>query len=413
MRTLRYSIVLLLLTLVCVLASCKKDDEPNLVRFVTSMSPGEPELVRQVLTEFKETTPGLEVRYEPISGTYMTLIQTRIAAGTPPDLFTLADVNAPDLMAAGVLRPLDDWVERDGIDLDDFYPNLLNAFRYEGKLYGLPKDYNTLGLFYHKDMLARAGLSPPTTWSELEEAATILTDKEKGRHGLCLTPDLARWLPFLYQADGRYLDEKAEALLVDSPKGREALTFYVGLAEKGIAVRPDQVGATWAGEAFGRGLVAMAIEGGWMIPSLRRGYSEIDFAIAELPAHRERANLAFTVAFVIPNESRNPEGAWTLMKYLAGKDGMQAWTSLGLALPSRISVPGQTQEGPNAPHWQVLAAGVEYARPWQFTYRFAKVLDRTNMNLEAVFLGQKSGDEGLADIVEYGNRILSHTRRRE
>ncbi len=156
------------------------------------MSPGEPALVRQVLEGFEEKNPDIEVRYEPISGTYMTLIQTRIAAGTPPDLFTLSDVNAPDLIAAGVLMPLDEWIERDGVDLDDFYPNLLNAFRHDGKIYGLPKDYNTLGLFYNKDMLAEAGVSPPQTWEELRDAARKLTDKSAGRYGLCLTPDMAR-----------------------------------------------------------------------------------------------------------------------------------------------------------------------------------------------------------------------------
>ena len=157
----------------------------------------------------------------------------------------------------------------------------------------------------------------------------------------------------------------------------------------------------------------MVLEGGWMIPSLRMGYEDLDFGVVELPAHRTRANLAFTVAFVIPRSTRNPEGAWQLMKYLAGRDGMQAWTSLGMALPSRRSVPGKTVDGPNAAHWQALAAGVEYARPWQFTYRFTKVLDRSNVNLEAVFLDRMEIDDALSDMVEYGERVLSHTRRRD
>lgn len=403
----------ILLALFLLLPSCRKEDAPNVVRFVTSMSPGEPELVRTVLQQFAKAHPEWDVKYEPISGTYMTLIQTRIAAGSPPDLFTLADVDAPDLMAAGVLMPLDDLVARDGIDLDDFHPQLLDAFRYEGKLYGLPKDYNTLGLFYHKEIFAEAGLEPPTTWGELQVAAELLTDKDKGRYGLCLSPDLARWLPFLYQAGGEFLDPEGEKIVVDSPEAKEALEFYMGLVRKGVAVRPDQVGATWAGEAFGRGLVAMAIEGGWMIPSLNRGYAEVDFGIVELPMHKHRSNLAFTVAFVIPKASRNSAGAWSVLRYLAGKKGMQAWTSLGLALPSRKSVPGQMLEGPNAAHWQALAAGIEYARPWQFTYRFTKAKDRCNLDLEAVFLGTMSIDDALSDMSVRGNRILDHTRRRD
>lgn len=50
--------------------------------------------------------------------------------------------------------------------------SLLQPFIYKGKVYGLPKDYNTLVLFYNKEMFKQAGLTqPPKTWQDLKEYA--------------------------------------------------------------------------------------------------------------------------------------------------------------------------------------------------------------------------------------------------
>src|SRR3712207_9419812 len=58
----------------------------------------------------------------------------------------------------------------------DFYPNLIKAYTGpDNKLYGLPKDHNTLAMFYNKDMLQQAGVTtPPKTWDELRAAAQKL-----------------------------------------------------------------------------------------------------------------------------------------------------------------------------------------------------------------------------------------------
>jgi len=81
--------------------------------------------------------------------------------------------------------------------------SLINAFTYQGKTYGIPKDFNTLGLVYNKDLFKAAGVAEPTndwTWTDLQTAAKKLTSGSVV--GLSLPADANRYLPFLWQAGG-------------------------------------------------------------------------------------------------------------------------------------------------------------------------------------------------------------------
>jgi multiple sugar transport system substrate-binding protein len=60
--------------------------------------------------------------------------------------------------------PLGDF----GINADGYAPGPVSAATYDGQLYGLQPGANTLAIFYHKDVLAKAGVEPPKTWAELK-----------------------------------------------------------------------------------------------------------------------------------------------------------------------------------------------------------------------------------------------------
>ncbi len=61
------------------------------------------------------------------------------------------------------------------MDTSRYLPSFLTAGQYDGKLYGLAPNVNTLALFYNKTLLKQAGVSVPTTWAELSAAAMKLT----------------------------------------------------------------------------------------------------------------------------------------------------------------------------------------------------------------------------------------------
>jgi multiple sugar transport system substrate-binding protein len=292
---------------------------------------------------------------------------------------------------------------------EDFYPNLAAGFTADGTLYCPPKDFSTLALFYNTAMFEAAGVEPPTadwTWDDLRAAAEALTNAEQGTYGIVLSPDLARWAAFLYQAGGSMTDEGATTMTVNSPEALEALNFYVNLVLDGFAQQPAELDAGWNGEAFGRGRAAMTIEGNWMVPFLADQFPDVQYGIVPLPAGPAgEATLSYTVCYAMAANAQNPEGALRLINFLTGPEGMKAWTDLGLAMPTRQSL--REDWVAQFPDLQPFLDSAEFAHPWQFTSGFQEVFDTFNAGLQQAFAGVMLPEQILEETEAVGNEVLS------
>jgi multiple sugar transport system substrate-binding protein len=348
-------------------------------------SDSEEELLQQTLDAFMEKYPNIEVEYDPIPEGYIDQMTAQFSAGEPPDLFYVQAEFSDAWMEDGLLEPLDPYIAGNPeFDVEPFNDELLAVFQFDGQTYGLPKDAGPLGLFYNTDMLEEAGVEPPTNWEELQAAAEALT--ADGVAGLCVGPELPRVGAFIYQAGGGiYNDDKTE-LTITSPESVEGIDFFLDLHESGSLQTPAELGAGWCGEAFGTGSAAMTMEGTWLFPPLENDYPDINYGVAELPQGAEQGNLAFTNAYGIGVDSANKEGAWVLLQYLAGPEGMEQWTSLGLALPTRDDVPAPADR-------EEHVAGLEYGTAYAFGRDFGDIQTAFNNELTRVLDEGGTGQE--------------------
>lgn len=76
----------------------------------------------------------------------------------------------------GWLEPLDDLWEkyREQYKLDDFPQSVIDAVTYDGHIYAMPIQTNVELFYYRADVLAEAGVEPPTTMDEYAAAAQTL-----------------------------------------------------------------------------------------------------------------------------------------------------------------------------------------------------------------------------------------------
>ena len=100
-----------------------------------------------------------------------------LAADTSPDL--LYWQGGERLLAyarQGALRPMDElWQQQDW--QTSFGKAMQAAVSWQGHTYALPYSYYHWGLFYSKSTLQRAGLTPPTTWTQLLQSCPLLRNK--------------------------------------------------------------------------------------------------------------------------------------------------------------------------------------------------------------------------------------------
>ena len=351
-------------------------------------STAEQDLFEQVLADFATANPDIEVKYEPIPTDYATKLQTDMAAGSVADVFYVDSSVAPDLMAAGQLRALDDDMAASGVSASDFYPGLIQAFQWQGKTYGLPKDFSTLAMVYDSKAFADAGITAaPTTWDEVKTVAKTLLDKN-GQPPIVIPADIAREFAFHYAAGGSLFSADGQSITIDTPEGQTALEFYYGLYRDGLAATPADAGAEWPGDALAKGLASLVFEGNWVFPFLQSSAPDLKFGIAEMPAGPAgKATLAFTVSFSEFVDTKVPDQAWTLTNYLTGPDGMAKWVSLGLAMPTRKALSDAWIQ--QFPERQPFLAGGDYAHGWQLGVGGNAFINDANAELQGLFAGQQ------------------------
>jgi multiple sugar transport system substrate-binding protein len=342
----------------------------------------EDDLLKSVIASFERSHPNIKVNYDAFNN-YQTTMLAKFSARKPPDVFYVAAEDFADWVRQGVLQPLDSFAAKTHFSAKPFYKGLANSFKYKGKTYGYPKDWSSLGMEVNPSLMG--GQPTPTTWAQLRSVAQKIN--VPGGKPICLSADWARLMAFVYQAGGNGQFKSA-----NSAPFRAAVNFYVGLIKDGLADVPDKLGSGWCGEAFGKGKVAIAFEGNWMLGYLKDTFPNLRYKLAPLPRGKTRGNLAFTVSYAMARDSKNKAAAWTLLSYLTGRVGMKKWTSLGFALPSRSDVKPVAGRG----------AFVKYP---QFTHGWGNQVDFrhvwtevANNELTAVLQGKETVNEMLQKI---------------
>jgi multiple sugar transport system substrate-binding protein len=181
------------------------------------------------------------------------------------------------------------------------------------------------------------------------------------------------------------------------------MDYYAGLKLKDhAAIYPGEVGSSWSGDAFGRGNVAMAFEGGWLVPYLRDTFPALKYGVAELPKGPQgRSNFLFTVSYVIPQCSKHPEAAWKVIEYLTSE---AAQARVDFALPSRTAVSKRYAE--KHPEYKAIVSGAEYAQPYDFGPKGDRIRNRLGGAVQEIFLGVKGSKQALDDAAGEIDQVM-------
>ena len=144
--------------------------------------------LKQVVADFEKANKNIKVKIQVTPyDQYFTKLQAAATGGAAPDVFWMNGPNFQLYASNGVLAPISDQIKKDGLDTSVYPKSLVDLYSLDGKEYGLPKDFDTIGLWYNKKLFDDAGVKYPDaswTWTDLQNAAAKLTDKGKGIYGI-------------------------------------------------------------------------------------------------------------------------------------------------------------------------------------------------------------------------------------
>ena len=364
---------------------------------IGSSGDAETEAVEAAVAAWSEES-GVEATVQVANDLAQQLSQG-FAAGTPADLFYLSTDAIAGYAGNGSLQAYGDELS----NKDDFYPSLVENFTVGGDFYCAPKDFSTLALLINDDLWAEAGLTEadiPTTWDELSTVAAALTTGD--RVGLSFGAEYQRVGVFMAQAGGGLVVDGAAA--ADSAENVEALGYVASHLQDGTFAYATELGAGWGGEAFGKQLSAMVIEGNWITGAMTNDFPDVNYTVAELPAGPAgQGTLQFTNCWGMAADSPNQQAALDLVEYLTTADSQLAFSEAFGPMPS-IQSAGDTWTSAN-PELAPFLAGADYAQFMPNLEGATDVVSDFNAQLEslattdpATILG--SVQQNLAAIVE-------------
>jgi multiple sugar transport system substrate-binding protein len=219
---------------------------------------------------------GVSISREAVPGANLIAkVLQQASSRTLPDVLMLDNPDLQQIASTGALSPLSDY----GLTADGYAKGVVDASTYQGKLYGLQPVANTIGLFYNRDILAKAGVTPPTTWAELRTAAKKLTSGNQ--YGVAFAAPANyegtwQFLPFMWSNGG---DEKNIA----TPQVAAALQLWVDLVKDGSASK-SVLNWTQAdvNDQFKAGNAAMMVNGPWQFPVLNADPA-LHYAVIPIP----------------------------------------------------------------------------------------------------------------------------------
>jgi multiple sugar transport system substrate-binding protein len=276
---------------------------------------------------FEEKNPGITVNLEYSDvGSYFDKLNTKYAAGSPPDVMFLVGRNLGEYTARDALLNLDDYADQ--IDFDAMDQSLLESNRVDGATYAVPTGAGSIGLAVTTAVLDEYGIPLPddTTWSwdDFAEWSRSITEASDGEvYGSLINMGWPPTLTTFVRQQGEDLYSEDGELAVSEDTIRTWFEMIEDYNESGVfapAELADDTGAFSAEQSpLGSGKIAATV-----IPAngLSSYYEVLDGAatLLRLPGETEGDRPGMSVTPVLlwaaAAGSKHPEEAVSLIDFL-------------------------------------------------------------------------------------------------
>jgi multiple sugar transport system substrate-binding protein len=280
-----------------------------------------------VIEVMKGFAPDVNVESTVIPwGQYWTTLQISLTSASEPDVFWVNKNNSLDYFPAGLVQEISEYIERDSIDMSVFPRALIDLYTYDGKLHAIPKDFDTIALFYNKSLFDAQGLAYPNdswTWDDLQSAGIALT--EGNVFGFAMQPwGQGMVYPFVLSNGGQVMTSDDRMFALDNPAAIAAVQWMVdGMYVHGYS--PDGASQLELSpfDRFLAGQIAMLTGGSWSVGTLHEMLGD-DLGVARLPISQQPANVIHGLGITMSMRSENKEAAWQLQKAFTMREAGEA-----------------------------------------------------------------------------------------
>jgi multiple sugar transport system substrate-binding protein len=297
--------------------------------------------------------PNVKIQFEFFPyDEYEAKMQTSlIATSNSADIYELWGGWAIDFAPSGALAEIPEEMATEV--RNDSYPSTIGSLEYEGKLYGLPMEFNIEcgGMFVNLHLLEQNGMTIPTTWDDLvadAKQASVWNGNEISVRGF----DFVNWDSVTYlwtsmilSSGGQYLNDDG-TFNFTSPEAKEAFTVLTNLVNQDKVT--DLMGLTGGGDMEGYQMLfadqALFVpRGPWPMAEAKETFEltyGTDFTYAALPWYGDTPAFAAETgwALAVNGNSEKKDAAFDFLEYFYSDEVLMQHNIYCSMIPPKKSV---------------------------------------------------------------------------
>lgn len=370
---------------------------------------GQAKLLQKVADDFEKENPNIKIDIQ-VSGwdDYWTGLEAAATGGSLPDTFWMHSNNIYYYASNDQLLDLTEYIDKSAdVDMENYPEELGKIYNLEEKQYAVPKDYDTIALWYNKNLFDEAGIPYPDdtwTWDTMKDAAKKLTKPDKSQYGMSAgLHNQEGYYNFVYQNGGTIVTPENKSGYLDE-KTIDGIEEYFSYVKEGLS--PEIYDDKARAEAIENGQCAMGLFGSWNLSSFASNeFMSNNFDCAVLPKSNDgnRATIINGLGNAIAKTTKHPDEAWKWVEYLSSKEGQEKQAKLGIAISAYNGTAEEWTQAYPQFNVQCFIDMVDYAQIRPYTHQTSVWEDKANEILKDAYAGKidvKTACDNVAEMMD-------------
>ena len=419
----RYFIFFIFIFFILLPYGCKEVNNKKITITMVSGSVGkELETLKKQISMFEESHPDIMVELmespESQNRKYKQYVDWLKNPDSGVDIYTIDIVWVAEFGEAGWLLPLNDYIGKNGIDLNDYLESNIKASKWNGDIIALPWFTSVGVLYYRKDLLDKYDCKVPVTWEELKDTSEKILEGEREENpqmaGFVFQADrsealVTNYLEYLWGEGGSVISDDGE-IIMDYDKALKALETYsemVEISSPGIIAFQEEDARNYF--QSGNSVFMRNWPYAWTLLNSRNSEVRGKFSIAPLPSGSEDLKGAAALGgwqLAISNYSKYPDEAFQLIAFLSSAE-QQALKAMATGQnPTRKSCYKDEQVLKSNPSMAEIFEIVMEANPRPVHHRYSDISKIIQKEVHLTLEGKQDGHKAVENMLKAINAAV-------
>ena len=283
---------------------------------------------QEIAKRFEQANPDIKIEIELTpSAQYFVKLDSAAAGGVAPDIFWINMPYFVQYAKNGIMEPLAPYIKDSGLKLDDVVASSVKAYQYDGQQMAIPRDVDSIAVWYNKKLFDQAGVSYPTndwSWDDLKSKATALKNGLKGA-AFPLVMDLSidgqdSYMNLLFQNGNHIVPKDGQPTDIANDKSLWVYQQLQSMMKDGLMPSAQQMSEVKTENIFQSNRAAMVYAGSWLAaPFANNPLINDHIGVVMMPKIERQSGVAHSLAFAMSAKSAHKQAAWKYIAFMSSE----------------------------------------------------------------------------------------------